>query len=316
MAGFTTEEMVDMLSLRLEDENEDVFGAALKLQSLNWAQLELTNLIHMAYLVELEVKDFSITCALASSDDEGSIAFSELSKQPLANGIQRVKISGGNWAHMITADEVRKSINKWQRGTNKRPFAYVQRERIYLAASDDTQNIDVHYLREPEPMQAVFTLKAGQPSAQAAITNPASIELKHAIFTLDDADGDTITDFTADEFIGQTGYNKTQSCNFLVYDNLTTNLEVVFGNAFTFAAADEIYFTSADGTVTHLSKASCDLNPRLHSIVVHLAESQLWLSNTKAERSDKAYEKAISVINALNQRYDSEAPTGIGTEKR
>ena len=39
MAGFTTQEMVDMLGLRLEDSNEDTFGAALKSTSLNLAQL-------------------------------------------------------------------------------------------------------------------------------------------------------------------------------------------------------------------------------------------------------------------------------------
>ena len=316
MAGFTTQEMVDMLGLRLEDEEEDTFGAALKLDSLNWAQLELTSLIHMGYLTELEVKDFNISCALASGDDEGSIAFNELSKQPLANGIQRVKINGAAWAHMIDADEARKDVNAWSKGTNKRPMAYVYRERIYLAASDDTQAIDVHYLREPEPMQAVFTLNSGQPSTQAAISSPANIELKHAIFTLDDADGNTVTDFTVDEFNGQTGYNKTQQCNFIVYDNLTTNLEVVFDDAFTFAAADEIYFTSSDGTVTHLSKASCELNPRLHGIIVDLAESHLWRHDDKSGRTDAAYKKAIDIINALNARYESEAPAGIGTSGR
>ena len=77
MAGFTTQEMVDMLGLRLEDEEEDTFGAALKLESLNWAQLELTSLIHMGYLTELEVKDFAMACILASGDDEGSIPFAD-----------------------------------------------------------------------------------------------------------------------------------------------------------------------------------------------------------------------------------------------
>ncbi len=316
MAGFTTQAMIDMLGLRLEDSAEDKFGAGLKLDSLNWAQLELTALVHMAYLNELEVKDFNISCALASGDDEGSIAFSSLSKQPLANGIQRVKVngSGGSWAHMIDADEVRKSANTWHQGTTKRPLAYVQRERIYLAADSDTLGIDVHYIREPEPMQAVFTLKAAQPSVQAAITTPANIELKHAIFTLDDADGTTVTDFTADEFNGQSGYNKTQKCNFIVYDNLTTNLEVVLDDAFTFAAGDEIYFTSSDANVTHLTKAACELNPRLHGIVVDLAEAHLWRHDKQMDRSQAAYEKAIAVITALNARYESEAPIGIGTK--
>ncbi len=311
MAGFTTQEMVDMLGLRLEDENEDTFGAALKLKSLNWAQLELTSLIHLGYITELEVKDFNISCALASGDDEGSIAYSALSKQPLANGIQRVKINGGAWAHMMDADEARKDVNAWSKGTNKRPMAYVQRERIYLAADDDTQAIDVHYIREPEPMQTVFTI-ASFDTAVADITAP-DLDARHCKADM----GTPSPAWTVNEFRGQTGYNKTKSSNFVVYASGTDDLSLIYYDTdVTYEVADELYFTSADANVTNLASAACELNPRLHGIVVDLAESHLWRHDGKGDRSDAAYKKAVDIINALNQRYDSEAPAGIGTSGR
>ncbi len=306
MAGFTTQEMVDMLGLRLEDSNEDVFSAALKLKSLNWAQLELTSLIHLAYLVELEVKDFSLSCALASGDDEGSIAYSALSKQPLANGIQRVKINGGAWAHLITADEVRKSVNAWHQGSNARPLAYVQRERIYLAASDDTQSIDVHYIREPETMVAQFTVAS---VASGVVVSAPDLDSYYIELTF------TTPGWAADEFNGMIGYNETKASYFLIVDTTTTVLKVLtYPEEEIYQANDVIYFVTAPATADSLELASCELNPRLHGIVVDLAESHLWRHNADITRSDKAYEKAIAVVNALNQRYESEAPAGIGTK--
>ncbi len=308
MAGFTTQEMVDMLGLRLEDENEDTFGAALKLKALNWAQLEITSLIHMGYLTELDVKDFDITCALSTNDDEGSIAFSELSKQPLANGIQRVKIHDGAWAHMIDADAARKSVNAWSRGTTKRPLAYVQRERIYLAADDDIQHIDVHYIREPESMVAQFTVTS---VANGAVVSAPDLDSYYIELTF------TTPGWTADEFNGQVGYNETKESYFLVIDNTTTALKILtYPEEEIYAGSDVIHFITADGILDSLSNASCELNPRLHGIVVDLAEAHLWRHDDKEGRSDKAYKQAVDVINALNARYESEAPAGIGTGRK
>ncbi len=310
MAGFTTQEMVDMLGLRLEDSEEDTFGAALKLQALNWAQLEITSLLHMAYLTELEVKDFDLTCVLATDDDEGSVPFhneggSYLSEEPLANGIQRVKIHDGAWAHMITADDVRKSVNPWSRGTTKRPMAYVQRERIYVAADNDVQAIDVHYLRVPKTMVAQFTVAS---VANGAVISAPDLDAYYIDLTF------TTPGWTADEFNGQIGYNVTKGTYFVIVDNTTTVLKIVNQDeTVLFEADDVIHFVTADGTLDSLTDASCELNPRLHGIVVDLAESHLWRHDGKGERSDAAYKKAGDIITALNARYESEAPAGIGT---
>lgn len=299
-----------MLGLRLEDENEDKFSAALKLSALNWAQLQLTNLIHPAYLTELEEKQFDITCALADSDDEGSIAFNELTYQPLVNGIQQVKIHDGSFAHMIELDEVRKTVNAWLKGTNRRPLAYVHNERIYVAADDDTQHIDVWYLREPATMQTIFTI-ASFDTAPTDILNP-DLDARHCVADLGTPD----PAFTANEFRGQTGYNKTQASHFVIYANGTDDISLIYYDTdVLYAVGDKLYFTSVDANVTNLADAACELNPSLHGFVVDLAESHLWRHDGKTDRSKAVYDETVAEIGLRNARYESEGPPGIGTSR-
>jgi hypothetical protein len=66
---------------------------------------------------------------------------------------------------------------------------------------------------------------------------------------------------------------------------------------------------AADGT-------QCEINIALHSLVVDLAEHQLWKMDNKPERGALAYNNAISQITALNERYATESPNGIGTTSR
>ena len=58
-----------------------------------------------------------------------------------------------------------------------------------------------------------------------------------------------------------------------------------------------------------------DLNASLHEIVVDLAESQLWRMDNEVNRSASAQTMAMTSIEMLNQRYNVEAPVGIGTKK-
>ncbi len=296
-----------MLGARLEDPEERKFFADVKLSALNWAQLRLTNLIHPAYLKELEEKQFDITCALATNDDEGSIAFSELTYQPLVNSIQEVKIHDGNFAHIIEPEEVKKKVNTYYRGTNKRPLVYVRNERIYVAADDDIQHIDVWYLREPTSMQTIFTI-ASFDTAVADITAP-DLDARHCVADL----GTPSPVFVAGEFVGQTGYNKTKESHFVIYANGTDDISLIYYDTdITYEVGDELYFTSADANVTNLADAACELNPSLHGFVVDLAESHLWRHDGKGDRSKAVYDEVVGEIGLRNARYESEGPAGIG----
>ncbi len=308
MAGYTSQEMVDDLALRLEDENEDKFDQATKLSELNRVQTQLANLLHHAYLTEIQVKEFGLACSLQASDDEGSLAFSSLANTPLTNGIQQVRIAGGGAiAQLLEHDEARQKINDYNPGNNQYPKAYIYNERIYVAADDDTTSIDVWYLRCPVDMAAIFTI-ASFSTAPADITTP-NIDARYAVADL----GTPSPAFTVNEFVGQTGYNKTKSSNFIVYANDADELSIVYYDTdVTYEVGDELYFTSASANLTHLSSAQCELNPSLHMLVVDLAEAALWRHDGQNERASSIYQKAINEINALNARYSGEAPLGIG----
>ena len=60
----------------------------------------------------------------------------------------------------------------------------------------------------------------------------------------------------------------------------------------------------------------CEINIALHSLVVDLAENQCWKMDNKPERGSLAYNNAMGQITALNERYATESPNGIGTTSR
>jgi len=62
--------------------------------------------------------------------------------------------------------------------------------------------------------------------------------------------------------------------------------------------------------------AEADLNVALHEVILDFAESQLWKMDAKADRAKMASSSATVQIEALNARYPSEAPKGIGTKNR
>ena len=59
-----------------------------------------------------------------------------------------------------------------------------------------------------------------------------------------------------------------------------------------------------------------DLNVALHEVILDFAESQLWKMDAKNDRATSASASAMGQIEALNARYPSEAPKGIGTKNR
>jgi hypothetical protein len=73
---------------------------------------------------------------------------------------------------------------------------------------------------------------------------------------------------------------------------------------------------SAVTNVSQLLAAECEMNVAMHEVVVDLAESQLWKMDAKVDRANAAFANAKAQVDALNARYPSEAPSGIGTKGR
>ena len=64
------------------------------------------------------------------------------------------------------------------------------------------------------------------------------------------------------------------------------------------------------------SATECELNPALQEMVLDFAESQLWRMDAKSDRAQSAYNNALNLVKVLNDRYQAEKPTGIGTKGR
>ena len=60
----------------------------------------------------------------------------------------------------------------------------------------------------------------------------------------------------------------------------------------------------------------CELNPALQELVLDFAESQLWRMDAKSDRAQLSYNNALNTIKVLNERYQFEKPSGVGTQGR
>ena len=123
----TGNEMLATLGLRLEDPSASSFTATAKLDALNIAQRTVVNLVHNAYLGELQavVANTGMTA--------NTLAYSVLTAasgggQPIRNGIIAVKDNPGNggsakWATMIEPGNQKRLENTYLAGSETNPVA-------------------------------------------------------------------------------------------------------------------------------------------------------------------------------------------------
>ena len=152
-AGDKTDTLVEELGFRMEDANEDFFTKVLKLKVLNDAQLKTAQLLDRKYLSSLE------TSSGAKAQSENSLAFSELTYDPLNGGEGIVALrdeSGSAPADWLTKvnlkDRYRFSNTLYAPGATNKVY-WVWQETIYTSnAGTATSNMYVYYLKEPITM--------------------------------------------------------------------------------------------------------------------------------------------------------------------
>jgi hypothetical protein len=168
-AGDVTTQLTDELSLRLEDPKETKFPVASKLKFLNRAQIRLCNLLHPAYLTELEGSTASPVSYTVSTGYPITSLNSGLGLLLSGRGVRRVKfyLSGtgdGVWATELSIDELKKVTNQYLAYDDDSPRYYVFKNSIYILVSTYTSaKIDVHYLKQPVIVSASVdpTINAG-----------------------------------------------------------------------------------------------------------------------------------------------------------
>ncbi|MAE81134.1 MAG: hypothetical protein CMB80_00255 [Flammeovirgaceae bacterium] len=148
----TGNEMLSTLGLRLEDPSESSFTQAAKLDALNIAQKSVVNLIHNAYLGELQVIDEG----KAMTDNTIDLsANGDLSEEVMRNGIIAVYDSTDDvWCTMIDPGDQKRLENSYLAGSAANPVAYVFSNKLFVDGPGATDTVDVWYLRSPADIEA------------------------------------------------------------------------------------------------------------------------------------------------------------------
>ena len=154
----TGNEMLATLGLRLEDPSASSFTATAKLDALNIAQRTVVNLVHNAYLGELQAV-VANTGMTANTLAYYVLTAASGGGQPIRNGIIAVKDNPGNggsakWATMIEPGNQKRLENTYLAGSDTNPVAYFFGEKIYVDGLGATNAIDVWYLRQPVAIAA------------------------------------------------------------------------------------------------------------------------------------------------------------------
>lgn len=149
----TGNEMLSTLGLRLEDPSESSFTQAAKLDALNIAQKSVVNLIHNAYLGELQVIDEGK--AMTDNAIDLSPVGGDLSEEVMRNGIIAVYDSTDDvWCTMIDPGDQKRLENSYLAGSAANPVAYVFSNKLFVDGPGATDDVDVWYLRSPADIEA------------------------------------------------------------------------------------------------------------------------------------------------------------------
>jgi hypothetical protein len=158
MAGEITQALSSSLGIRLEDPGQGTFTELDKIDMLNKAQMQLTDLLDHAYLPELEI----VEATLAPSSNVfafGTMTASGLANVPLKGkeGIKAVKVypggSNGKWGTEIDIKDIKAQENQFMVCTDRQPGYYIFAASInVLCTTSSGTKIDVYYMKNPPTM--------------------------------------------------------------------------------------------------------------------------------------------------------------------
>ena len=180
-AGDISDNMVSELGLRLEDAAGVVFTTALKLVMLNKAQTQVAQLLHKAYLSEMEV------ISAANLDFSTTYALSGLSNTLLggAEGILKVAISpaaaGFLWATEVDLKQVKRLENTYLAGSATNPVYYIFANSIYPSNGTAAGTLGkIYYLEAPSSDAANIMSTTVDPCLNKAL-HPLIVTLAEAL---------------------------------------------------------------------------------------------------------------------------------------
>jgi hypothetical protein len=145
----TGAEMLTNLGQRLEDPAGTIFTTAVKLENLNIAQKNLVNMIHNAYLTELETVANNKVAGAGSRWSTCTFATAFSTDLPIRNGIIKIyDETNDKWCTIVEFKDVKKLENSYLAGDTTSPRAFIFDETIYIQPTSCVL-IDVWYLKAP-----------------------------------------------------------------------------------------------------------------------------------------------------------------------
>ncbi len=106
----------------------------------------------------------------------------------------------------------------------------------------------------------------------------------------------------------------SRDAKFFEEENFPTGTKYSYGTAYCVSensvlvnpsscVSADIYYIKEPTAIANGS-TECDLNSSLEIILLDLAESSLYYQDNRQSRGDKAYQRAVTVIQTLNERLD------------
>lgn len=286
---------ITQLGLRVEDSDKKKFPEKLRREVLEYSQVKIANMLHNAYLTELEYLDASKTAT------SGVYSLSSLTYKVLrgGEGVLRVKLSGGKYCTRIDLIDLKKQENTYLVGTDDNPLYYVFEDKIYVKCTQTNPVIDIYYLKLPTALYYNFTITG------VALPTGFSVSYFSTTYDNDYFNGALIYCLEKESYHVITDYVKT--------GNAVTVAPTASGD---FETNEHIYLLhhpTVDVDLIALSALGFELNDSLEDLILDYAESELWKITAETARRNSSLEKVITQIKALNEKYRD--TDGIGTKK-
>ena len=306
----TVQKMIDLLGFRLNDEAARKFNVSMRLDILNDAQISLVNLLHNDLLTELQEVETGLTTVAGTNGADDYYALTSLANEIARNGIVNAKVYGssGKYFNIMPAAEVKKTENTYIAGTDDYPVGYIFKNRFYLQRTTvaGLLALDLWYIKKPSSLKYTYTTDSVANAVSSADIGGREIDIIES----------ELASSSDSYYKGSVIYNKSEGYYAVVtgYDGGTKALTILHALSDNiWQANDEWYFISGPTSGEKLGDFESELNDSLHELIVDLAESTLYKMVNDTVRSDKAADKAMAQINALNSRVVAETAAGIGT---
>jgi len=287
---------ITQLGLRVEDADKKKFPEKLRREVLEYSQVKIANMLHNAYLTELE---YLVSNKTASPD---VYLLSSLPYKVLrgAEGILKVKLTSGRYCTRIDIKDLKRLENTYIAGTDDNPLYYVFEDKIYVKTTVTEPHIDIYYLKLPLPLYYPFTITTGMDTTKFTCS----------YFS---------TTYEDDYFNGALLYCLEKGSYHIVtkYTKSSNTVEVLPAAGTAFITNHHFYLLhhpTVDVELIALSATSFDLNDSLEDLILDYAESELWKITADIDRRNSTLEKVISQIKTLNDKY--RVAEGIGTQKK